>query len=344
MGSALGKTRNAQDDSITKCPRSQAEANGHISRHLCHRGEVLDVAAVGNDSVLAAGGDSTAVVSNLVTRQETRSFASHQKAVLKVCYSEELRSGFSCSRDARVFMWPDKVSTNSSREFVGHSLAVSGLALNSYATILATGSRDNSVRIWDVHSGICIAQQAMSRNIVTHICWCHQKVNEFVQTSEDKIVKLWDSRIMKVVQQFPMQRHIQTHCDASSDGWSVLTSNSGSNANGSGCSILLWDRREGNIVSKFAGHKSAVNSAIFLEQDLTGCFASCASDSTVKVWDIQSGDGLASDYVDGARALTSMCIVGNKHLVCGSQRRGIDIFEVDRARDGKCSLKFTEHL
>ncbi len=34
---------------------------------------------------------------------------------------------------------------------------------------LCTGSRDNSVRLWDVYSGNCIRQNSISRNLVRFV-------------------------------------------------------------------------------------------------------------------------------------------------------------------------------
>jgi WD40 repeat protein len=345
MGSVLGKTQGKQDVDVVKghALGNHSGINGRaaISRRPCHQGEVLDVTAVEDACVLTAGGDSVAKVWRLLDRQADKSFESHQKAVLKVNYSEQLESGFSSSRDANVFMWPISRTMDSFSAFEGHSLAVTGLALSCDATKLATGSRDNSVRTWDIRTGLSVATETISRNIVTHMCWLPSNMNEFVQTSEDKAVKLWDSRTMKVVQQFPTQRHIHLHCSASNDDHSILTSSSG--LNGNGCNATLWDKRQGGITQEFH-HQSAVNSAIFLRKDFSECIASCSSDCTVKMWNVKSGDCLVSEYVDGARALTSLCMAGNKYLVCGSQRRGVNIFEMDRTDVGNYTLNFIGDL
>ena len=343
MGSVLGKAQDNQEIDVASGQSNHSKINGRVavSRRPCHQGEVLDVTAVGNDCVLTAGGDSVATIWRLKDGRADKSFESHRKALLKVYYSERLESGFSSSRDANVFMWPVTTTMNSSRAFVGHSLAVTGLTLNCDATRLATGSRDNSVRIWDISTGLSVAMETVSRNVVTHMCWFPNSMNEFIQTSEDKAVKLWDSRTMKVAQQFPTQRHIHLHCSASKDGQSILTSSSG--LNGNGCNATLWDKRQGNITQEFH-HNLAVNGAIFLDENFSGCIASCSSDCTVKVWNVRSGNCLVSDYVDGSRALTSLCMAGDKYLVCGSQRRGVNIFEMDRTEAGNYTLRFIGDL
>ncbi|XP_062514592.1 WD repeat-containing protein 31-like [Corticium candelabrum] len=338
MGNAFAKKRE-------RSPSTQFSLNSsssHNNQLFFHQEEILDVAAVDSESVVIGGGDSNASIVNLAKREATRVFDRHKKAVLKVAYSNELQAGLSSSRDATVYMWSYPTCSDVLQAFNGHSLAVTGLSLNCDVTRLATGSRDNSVMIWDVRTASRVAQRAVSRNIVTHICWCANSENEFVQTSEDKVVRVWDQRTTDVVQQFPMQRHIQTHCDTSDDAHFVLTSNSGTN--GGECSVTLWDRRQTAIIRKFIGHKSVVNRAVFLKNKFTGCIASCASDSVIKLWDVNTGNCHVSKYVDGAASLTSLCVVDSRRLVCGSQRRGVNIFEMNRNGDENCTLNHIENL
>jgi COMPASS component SWD3 len=75
----------------------------------------------------------------------------------------------SCAEDDVVYLWSSK-SADSVKAFKGHTSAIDVIKWNNHPTpgsatnplaaipvpILATGSRDNTVKLWDVEYGRCI--------------------------------------------------------------------------------------------------------------------------------------------------------------------------------------------
>ena len=53
---------------------------------------------------------------------------------------------------------------------------------------VCSGSRDNSVRLWDIETGNCLANVAVLRNLVTQIKWIPGQTS-VAQTSEDKCLR-----------------------------------------------------------------------------------------------------------------------------------------------------------
>jgi len=94
-----------------------------------------------------------------------------------------------------------------------------------------SGSRDTSLRLWDIATGATVSTNKTARNMVTYIA--RSKTDDFfAQTSEDKTLRLWDAKSLALIRAFPAKQHIQTHCDVSSDGHYVLSSSNGFNGNG----------------------------------------------------------------------------------------------------------------
>lgn len=57
----------------------------------------------------------------------------------------------SCGGDRQVYLW-DSVSGRILRQFQGHHLKVNCVAFNEDSSVLASGSDDRSVRLWDMRA------------------------------------------------------------------------------------------------------------------------------------------------------------------------------------------------
>jgi WD40 repeat protein len=155
-------------------------------------------------------------------------------AVSAVAYAPQARLLASASRDVCVKLWSSGSSgsggaggngasgSGSAREAAatlrggGHAARISGLAITDDGTLLATGSRDTRVAVWDVArsgSGGAGAGAAplsltprgaasLQQNVVTSLAWADAATCGMagagspllVQGGEDLRVRLWDSR------------------------------------------------------------------------------------------------------------------------------------------------------
>ena len=58
--------------------------------------------------------------------------------------------------------------------------------------IMASGSRDQTTRTWDMETGKQLGMQKIDRNVVTWIDWVSEET--FIEASEDLTLRLWDIR------------------------------------------------------------------------------------------------------------------------------------------------------
>ncbi|XP_043355065.1 WD repeat-containing protein 31 isoform X9 [Dermochelys coriacea] len=229
-----------------------------------HTDAVTSVAALTSDLCVSGGKDKTVVVYNWRSGAVLKRFVGHQREVTKVACVFESNSFFSASRDKTVMMWELHRNLGPSQHFPGHDLVVTGLAVSPDSSQLCTGSRDNTMCKWDIETGECLRRAAISRNLVTHLCWV--PAEPFViQTSEDKTIRIWDSRELQVAHTFPVKQYIQTYCDVSQDGRYCISSSNGfggegCEATGLGlipvvatsshdCMVKVWNQDNGGNVS-----------------------------------------------------------------------------------------------
>ncbi|XP_026637894.1 WD repeat-containing protein 31 isoform X3 [Microtus ochrogaster] len=251
----------------------------------------------------------------------------------KIACIPKSKQFFSASRDKSVLMWDLQGSSQPRQELSGHAMVVTGLAVSPDSSQLCTGSRDNSLLLWDVGTGRCVRRASVSRNLVTHLCWVPREPY-VLQSSEDKTIRLWDSRGLQVAHVFPTKQHIQTHCEVSMDGHMCISCSSG--FGGEGCEATLWDLRQTrDRVCEYKGHFQTVASCVFLPKSmaLMPVIATSAHDSTVKIWNQDTGACLFTLSLDGSGPLTSLAVGDITSLLCASFYRGVHVLRVDCSRE-----------
>ncbi|XP_068020256.1 WD repeat-containing protein 31 isoform X1 [Melanerpes formicivorus] len=301
-------------------------------RSPAHSEAVTSVAALQTDLCVSGGRDKAVAVCSWRSGAVLRRFLGHQREVTKVSTAPASGRVFSASRDRTVLMWELEAAAGPSQHFPGHELVVTGLAVSPDGSTLCTGSRDNSVCKWDTETGQCLARAAVSRNLVTHLCWVPGEPY-VIQSSEDKTIRVWDSRELRVAHSFPAKQHIQTCCAASPDARYCLSCSSG--AAGRGGEATLWDLRQTRSqVCEYRGHFQTTTSCVFLPRGpaLAPSIATSSCDSTVKVWDRDTGACLATLCLEGSGPLASLAACDSSTLLCASSGSGIHLL---RLRDGR---------
>ncbi|XP_063051122.1 WD repeat-containing protein 31 [Engraulis encrasicolus] len=293
-----------------------------------HNDAVNCVISLTSELCVSGGNDQAVVVYDWKSGTRCQTFYGHSREVTKVTSLNGSTWLFSASRDKCALMWQMGDDAEPVQEFFGHELVVNGLAVSPDGRKLCTGSRDNSMCLWDIESGDCLQKSTISRNLVTHACWVPGSTT-IVQTSEDKTVRVWDSRTWQVTHTFPTKRQIQTHCDISSDCYHVLSSSNG--VSGQGCEATLWDLRQpGCKVVEYRGHQQSTACCVFLPRgpDCGAMVASSSHDCSVKLWDMNSGACLYTLTLDGAGPLLSLAPSDPSNLLCASFNMGLHHLQI----------------
>jgi WD40 repeat protein len=189
--------------------------------------------------------------------------------------------------------------------------------------VLASGSNDKTIKLWDAASGRPLRTLHGHTNFVISVAFSPDgKV--LASGSGDKTIKLWD---------VASGRQLRTLSGHAAPVFSVAFSPDGHVlASGSNdATIKLWDVPSGHEVRTLSGHTGWVMSVAFSPNGKV--LASSSGDKTIKLWDVASGRELStlSGHMDGVTSVTFS--PDGKMLASGSSDKTIKLWDVASGRE-----------
>ncbi|WP_026794402.1 serine/threonine-protein kinase [Planktothrix mougeotii] len=166
----------------------------------------------------------------------------------------------------------------------GHSTDVKSVAFSPDGRMLASGSWDKMIKLWDVQSQREIATLTGHSTDVISVAFSPDGWT-LASGGSDTTIKLWDVH---------SQREIATLTGHLGVVWSVAFSPDGRTlASGSyDTTIKLWDVQSQREIATLTGHSNWVMSVAFSPDGRT--LASGSDDNTIKLWDVQSQREIAT--------------------------------------------------
>jgi WD40 repeat protein len=164
---------------------------------------------------------------------------------------------YSAARDGSLWRHEVGAPAAAAASVLGqHAMAATALALGPGGgpQLLVSGSRDGTLRTWDLATAAMAAEKKTPQNTVTGLCWVPGAAAAVAQSSEDKVLRVWDVRALAVAMAFPAQQYLhvrarwssraplmpgrrQTCVAAAADGYTLATGANG--FNGHGCAVTV---------------------------------------------------------------------------------------------------------
>ncbi|MCS6864278.1 MAG: WD40 repeat domain-containing protein [Gemmataceae bacterium] len=203
--------------------------------------------------------------------------------VLGVAYSADNASVFSCGRDgkARLTAGPTPDGGNAPntstkiREFIGHSGAVTSLAVTADSSLLVTGGEDKTVRVWDVKSAKPIRsfQGHMAKVSTVTI---RPDGRQLASGSEDGAIRIWD---------LSTSDDHRVISDAKDSLWAVAFSPDGQRLATAGAdkTIRVYNPDSGKLEATLTA-EAALTSLAFLPDN--NRLVAGGGDRKIQLWDI----------------------------------------------------------
>jgi WD40 repeat protein len=160
----------------------------------------------------------------------------------------------------------------------GHANAINAVAFSPDGKILASGSHDTSIKLWDVKTGIQFRSLRGHTLTVTSVVF-DQFGRTLISASLDGTIRIWDISTGESVRIFSQSAAINAIA-LTRDGRTLASA-------AWDHTITLWDFATGRQIRILRGHSRAVNSVAF-NHDGT-LLASGSDDNLVRLWKLPSG-------------------------------------------------------
>jgi WD40 repeat protein len=161
----------------------------------------------------------------------------------------------------------------------GHSDFVWAVAISSNGQILASGSQDKTIKLWQLPTGKLLRTLSGHAKPILSVA-ISPDGRTLASGSVDNTVKLWETDTGKLLHTLPGHTESIRSVAFSPDG-RTLASSSWDNT------IKLWETNTGKLRQTLSGHTDGVYSVTFSPDGRT--LASASGDKTIKLWQLPSG-------------------------------------------------------
>lgn len=163
----------------------------------------------------------------------------------------------------------------------GHSSFVNSVAISPDGKILASGSWDRTIRLWNLSVGELIATLTGHSDRVNSVA-ISADGQILVSGSSDETVKLWNLRTGELLRTLPGHEIGVNSVAISPDGKIVASCGGPDNT------IKFWNPTTGEVLQTLRGHSEDVNAVVFSPDGQL--LASGSSDTTCKIWKVSTGE------------------------------------------------------
>lgn len=251
-----------------------------------HTSQVWTVAFSPHKNILASGSyDQTIKLWDINTGQCLKTLTGHSSMVWSIAFSPDGQILASGSDDQTVKLW-DINTGQCLKTLTGHHSIVWSVAFSpippspplerGVGGILASGSEDQTVKLWDLHTKQVIRTLQGYAMQVWSVAFSPD--GKILASANTGSVLLWDTNTGQCWKTLHKHTNWSTSVDFSADGQFLASS-------GSEQIVRIWDVSTGECLKILQGHQGWILSSIF--SPVENILVSCSFDSTIQIWDVR---------------------------------------------------------
>ncbi|MHB8954469.1 MAG: WD40 repeat domain-containing protein [Pirellulaceae bacterium] len=205
--------------------------------------------------------------------------------------------------------------------FAGHTAAVYSVVFSPDGKTLASGSEDNTIKLWDVKTGIITATLEGHTKTIWSVAFSPDG-KTLASGSEDKTIKLWDVKTGK---------NTATIEGRTETIWSVAFSPDGKTLASAGGIIKLWDVTTGKNTATFGDEGSG-----FVAFSPDGKLLASGANG-IKSWDVTTSKNTVIYKGHSNLRIASMALSPNGKMLAGGElgpfRSSVKLWDVTTGKD-----------
>lgn len=217
----------------------------------------------------------------------------------------------------------------------GHTRQVWTMALSSEGSRLASGSNDQTMRLWDIasrqllhtirgHTNQILAVAVSSNHTaVLNNRGTHTHSTHLLAGSSDQTLRLWSLKTGTL--SLTLKGHKNWVLSVAAHPTSCLVASGSAD-----CDIRLWNLHTGKLAQIFSGHGSWVWSVAFSPDG--NILASGSFDQTIRLWNVPAGLLLRTLEVENALVWTVTFSPDGQLLASGDSSHQIQVWDVATGR------------
>lgn len=231
------------------------------------------------------------------------------------------------------------IPTSIQEQGIGHADDVSAVAYSPYGCLLASGSWDSTVKVWDVAKGSEVRTLSEHRDAIKTVAFSPDG-KLIASGSADNTIKLW--KVVRLRDSVISSYQTLSSSDGHEGSVEAVAFSPCKERNSSGTctqwdgllasgsvdkTIKLWDVNTGKVKSTLTGHDGSVYSIAFGSDGKR--LASGSADNTIRVWDIATGTEVLPPLSGHSGPVYSVVFSPDgKLLVSGSGDGTVKLWEV----------------
>ncbi len=205
----------------------------------------------------------------------------------------------------------------------GHSESVKAVVFSPNNQWVASGSVDNTVKIWEFETGRELRALVGHTGTIKALARSTDG-SKLASGGNDKTIKIWEVESGKEIKSFAVQDGSVEAIALSFDGQKLAVGSTGN-------TVTIWDITNGQELYKLPEHTGAITALAFSRD---GRFlASGSSDNTVKIWDTSKGRRIRTltKHTDKIKALQFS--EDGENLASGSFDKTVRLWKTSNGRE-----------